>query len=659
MTKSCRCTILTLTPFTWALTLTLALAACASGSNTDDGPGGDPGADPGGGTDTSAPAIVSQPTSRSVPAGASASFGVTATGGGTLAYQWYRDSAPIAGATGATCTLAAVTEADAGAYHVVVTGTYGTVTSAAATLTVTTSGDAAADAWDLEDGSNPADLAATTGFTASLTLTSTAAGLQGVTSSGPTTLVVGAADGGVTPITLDGARVVTLTETAGELSVASDLPDGAYLDLVLAGTFARTVKVTSAERIGITLSDVTLAPTAGPALYVPSAVRTFVRLVGASTATDPASYTVDTSAKAALHGAGPLLFGGDGALTVTGNKKHAVYGAAHVRIAGGALRLLANAGNAIHTVKAFVMDGGSLTIDAAVGKGVKVDGAEDPTAPLGFIAVNGGAIDVRSYDKAMTAAWECLEDGNLACDAADPDPFVTVNGGTITIETFGTPCDTSDPHGATCTTDLSPEGIESKSDLTVNGGVIEVVTTDDALNAGAGIFVTGGRIYARASANDAIDSNGVMTLSGGVIVAEGTVVPEGGLDADSGTGSHRFTVAGGTFVGTGGTNTTPSVASQDCVRTTGGTPGNTVAVRDETAGAVVFAFQLPADLSAQALQGLLLGSPGFVTGHRYSLYKAASVSCTMFHGLCTGDLTAGALGTASATFTMSAGVNAR
>jgi hypothetical protein len=82
-----------------------------------------------------ATAITTQPANQTVCAGASATFTVTATGA-SLTYQWRRNGANIAGATGTVFMIAATAAGDAGSYDVVVTGACGTVTSAAATLTV-------------------------------------------------------------------------------------------------------------------------------------------------------------------------------------------------------------------------------------------------------------------------------------------------------------------------------------------------------------------------------------------------------------------------------------------------------------------------------------------------------------------------------------------
>jgi hypothetical protein len=84
------------------------------------------------------PTITTPPANQTVAAGQTGSFAVVAGGTAPLSYQWQKNGANIAGAAAASYTTAATTTADSGStFQVVVTNTAGTVTSAAATLTVT------------------------------------------------------------------------------------------------------------------------------------------------------------------------------------------------------------------------------------------------------------------------------------------------------------------------------------------------------------------------------------------------------------------------------------------------------------------------------------------------------------------------------------------
>jgi len=80
--------------------------------------------------------ITVQPAAQNLPLAGSGSIGVTATGSGTLTYQWYKDGSAISGATSATYNFTNVSSADAGQYHVVVKNAHGYETSQTVTVNV-------------------------------------------------------------------------------------------------------------------------------------------------------------------------------------------------------------------------------------------------------------------------------------------------------------------------------------------------------------------------------------------------------------------------------------------------------------------------------------------------------------------------------------------
>jgi pectin methylesterase-like acyl-CoA thioesterase len=82
------------------------------------------------------PNILTNPASQNVNSGSPATFSVVATGIPDPTYQWLLNGTNLDGATGASLTIPTATAADEGSYSVVVTTSAGTVTSAAAALTV-------------------------------------------------------------------------------------------------------------------------------------------------------------------------------------------------------------------------------------------------------------------------------------------------------------------------------------------------------------------------------------------------------------------------------------------------------------------------------------------------------------------------------------------
>jgi hypothetical protein len=119
----------------------LLLAACGGGSSSN----------PFSGTSTTppgstAPTITTQPGSQSVTVGQTATFSVIGTGTAPLSYQWQTNGTAITGATASSYTTAATTLADNGStFKVTVSNAVGTITSAAATLTVSATAAAGTD----------------------------------------------------------------------------------------------------------------------------------------------------------------------------------------------------------------------------------------------------------------------------------------------------------------------------------------------------------------------------------------------------------------------------------------------------------------------------------------------------------------------------------
>ncbi|MFN7140700.1 MAG: immunoglobulin domain-containing protein, partial [Limisphaerales bacterium] len=82
------------------------------------------------------PVITEQPASQSIFPGGEATFVVTATGTGSLSYQWRFNGSPINGATTSSYTRFNVQAADAGEYSVAVSDGISTVFSEDAVLTI-------------------------------------------------------------------------------------------------------------------------------------------------------------------------------------------------------------------------------------------------------------------------------------------------------------------------------------------------------------------------------------------------------------------------------------------------------------------------------------------------------------------------------------------
>lgn len=134
------------------------------------------------------------------------------------------------------------------------------------------------------------------------------------------------------------------------------------------------------------------------------------------------------------------------------------------------------------------------------------------------------------------------------------------------------------------------EGLESKTNLYIKGGNVIIDTYDDAINGKKHVQFDGGVVYANSRGNDAIDSNGTLTVNGGFVLAFGQTAPEGAFDCDQNT----FKITGGTLIGIGGhtSNPTASVCTQNSLVYSSVTNGTALSIVDAS-GKDLLTLQVP------------------------------------------------------------------
>ena len=101
------------------------------------------------------PVISRQPVSRSALVGDTATFSIGAAGTPPVSYQWLFGGSPIADATDSFLSIPAVQTTNQGSYACIYTGLFGELTSAVATLSVTTPPGATLALWDFNDTNAP------------------------------------------------------------------------------------------------------------------------------------------------------------------------------------------------------------------------------------------------------------------------------------------------------------------------------------------------------------------------------------------------------------------------------------------------------------------------------------------------------------------------
>ena len=424
----------------------------------------------------------------------------------------------------------------------------------------------------------------------------------------------------------------TVTGKDGAVKITND--DGVSYNYIITDENLTSITISSDVPYMLTVSDVNVSATDTPALILKGDGKCFLNLKGSFTLSD----TADNGKKGAVTSSSDLIIMGDGEMNVTANKKHGLKIDGVLRILSGNITVTTtknSEGNAISVDTHYIQDGGDVTIHAtndtygSENKGIKVNGTEERES--GKLVINGGRLTIESVDKGITAGWKLAEDAETETTEDDPDPSLYINNGVITITTSGTIYEVSDEES------LSPEGIEAKNDLVINGGLIQVSTSDDALNAGSLIEINGGMVFCQSRNADAVDSNGKIRINGGTLIALGSDAPETGIDCDF---SGNFTYTGGTIIAvSGASNNSPeSAETTGCVILEKIT-GSSFALKDSD-GKTIIAYTVPEGHSSAS--AVLLASDEITKGKTYSFIPDAVIKGKeSFNGLISASAVSG------------------
>ena len=439
-----------------------------------------------------------------------------------------------------------------------------------------------------------------------------------------------------------------------------------------------------ASKFVLSLNNLSLASKTGPAINSQVKKRVYVILEGENTLSDAATYTDDVEgedSKGCLFSEGNQIWSGSGKLTVTGNKKHAIatdgyfymrpgptivvldaasngikvkgdkdldeYELAYgMYITGGLIwaHNSATAGKCLSTDSNFRMTGGKLILDTT--GDAEWDAEEEDTSSSacikadGNIIIHDGEIVAKSSGKGgkglnadgtitfkggkVTAA---ISGGQFVYGKEDSDPKAIKAEGDIYIEGGEIKaCSTAKTDGS--------EGIESKASIIISGGDTYVYSYDDAVNSASDLKMSGGKLYAYAVNNDAVDANANIYITGGEAIAI-SCSREAAFDNDNPGEQTTFAIDGGTVWGLSATAYSPSSSSKQKSFVIGGVSsesGKALAVKDAS-GNTVGSIELPSALSSY---GVVFSAPGITQG---TTYKLMSDSTELYSFTCNGQVT--------------------
>ncbi len=364
---------------------------------------------------------------------------------------------------------------------------------------------------------------------------------------------------------------------------------------VVSGTTSNgSLTVLGEKKYAVKLNSAHITNPDSAALNLLSSKRAFIILTDGTTN----SLTDGTGGnqKGALYCKGKLLFNGSGQLSVSGKTNNGIHSADYIVFnKGNNIYVNSSVGHGIKANDGVYINGGILNIEvsAAAAKGINCES---------HIVVNGGRTTVvnagsgtyDSEDREAKGAAGIKADSTFTINGGElllkstgsggkgisVDMEACFNGGNVYVVTTGSQYnsnnDTSSPKGIKAdgnmttndgriwvrTSGTGGEGLETKGTLNITGGEVASYAYDDAINSKGDMTISGGYVYAQGQKNDGLDANGNCYINGGTVYAICSGSPEVAIDANS-EQQKKLYVTGGTIVAVGGLESGSSL-TQSC-----------------------------------------------------------------------------------------------
>lgn len=283
------------------------------------------------------------------------------------------------------------------------------------------------------------------------------------------------------------ATLVTLTDssaTAKGKYTGYEI-DGTDVSITAAGTYvfsgdcdngSITVKK-GVTGVTIVLNGLTLTNDDSAAITLnKTAEASLIAAAGTTNTVADTEGSNDENAAVKVKSGAALAIGGTGTLTVDGNAKNGIKGAADAVITVAEVKLNINAADdGLSCDDELNITGGTLSITAG-GDAVKASpdtgDTENPdTTSLGNVTISGGTLTLNATEDGIQA------DGDL-----------TISGGTFHVKTNGGHTTALTDDSASC------KGFKAGGALTVTGGTVNVDSADDALHANTDVTISGGTL---------------------------------------------------------------------------------------------------------------------------------------------------------------------
>ena len=473
-----------------------------------------------------------------------------------------------------------------------------------------------------------------------------------------------------TQVTIDMANPVAKTENGVEITVTNGHVTANHgsttgVCYVVSGkTSNGSLTIDGKTDFMVNLNDADINNPTSTALDLESKGAAYLVLTGTNKLMDGST----EDHKSTLYSKGKLLVSGTGALEVYGVYNNGIHSKSYVLFEKG-INLYVNAAN--HGIKGSdaIINGGIINVetDGDGAKGINCDynitinggrtnvictgDGEWDTEDLetkaatcikcdSILTIKGGEINVKatgSGGKGLKADWEAYISGgkirvittgglyysNGTTESLDYKGNTDNLDDAYTSSPKGIKVGTKNVHGVLTisggdlmvrTTGTNGEGIESKGTLDISDGTVMVSALDDAINSSGDLTISGGTVVAVGTNNDGIDANGDMYLKGGTLIAMGANGAEAGIDINE---QKKLYISGTKIFGIGGRMDGSLGSTTQGIVTTNGSVSANATVKISNGSNTLASFTMPPYSYNNGT--ILVSAPGMENGSSYTL----------------------------------------
>ncbi len=297
-------------------------------------------------------------------------------------------------------------------------------------------------------------------------------------------------------------NVLTVSK-AGTYVFSGTLNDGAII-----------VDAQDSDVIRIVLNGASITCKTGSPLYVKSADKVIVSMPEGTknTLADASSYTYsyyssDTKEPSAvIFSKDDLVINGTGSLAINGNFNYGISSNDSLKITGGTIAIQAKDDGMVGNDMVAMQDA-DIAINAG-GDGIK--STNDAESGKGFIAIASGKISIVSGTDCIQAQTKLyIKDGTFTLKSGGGSAVSSSNWGN-----WGRPG--SSQQNSTSTDTTSAKALKAVSEITIEGGMFNIDSSDDSIHSNGTVLIKGGT-FAMTSGDDGIHADVLIGITAGKI----------------------------------------------------------------------------------------------------------------------------------------------